>query len=434
METSAALPDQANRHYLKALTDLSNQHEIEATEDIYAKNGTKLVARGTRVSPGMYERVVQHKLSTPIERSVAMRDTPDGDLYRRTGEQLLEEVPLVRTLCAWSNGRITPLGMLSQLKFGPNTSTLLAVGQQRHANALRHDVMVAMLAMGLSNAYRYNDQKLLADVAVAGIFHDLGEAYVDPLLLQTGRRWSMREWMAYSAHPIISAALAREIGGLESSVQRIVLEHHEQADGHGYPRHLHTQSISVGGHLLALADTLADFAEQSTPNRRIGIALKLMPEEFPAEIVSVILAILGLAEHFSPQDDDPSSDLGAEVHSVFQRMALVMQAHHDLEQNFGALSLTARHLVEEIAQRLTRIQQAFASTGVAGLQDLSAYLEPEELREMRFEAHCVFDEIGRRLRRLSRELALKATHLEPHERELMQRFADAMQSSAAAQD
>jgi HD-GYP domain-containing protein (c-di-GMP phosphodiesterase class II) len=366
MSSIASLPSQANQHYLKALSALSAEREIQASEDVYSQNGMKLIARGTRVTPNLYERVVQHKLATQIERAIVMCDPNNVTNYAEIGSRLLEENPLVHTLCAWSNGRVTPLGMLEQLKFNAATQTVLTVSQQRTPQAIEHDVMVSMLAMGLANAYRYSDNKLLAQMALGGLFHDVGEAYVDPELLKPARQWKPREWITYSAHPIIGAALAREIAGLDADIQRAILEHHEQSDGHGYPRYLLGPSLSLGGNILSLADELADFATKSTPNRRISIALRLLPEEFPSELTSVVLAVIGFAEAFSSAVE-PEQNIDADVHAVFVRLADVMTMHDALAADIARLSAPARKIVDQAWIRFARIQQAFASTGVGGI-------------------------------------------------------------------
>lgn len=421
-----SLPQQANRHFLDAVVDLSAEREIEVSEDVYSQCGMKLIARGTRVNASLYERVVNHKLKRPIETSLVARDGVDTHALREEAERLVEEQPLLQRLCAWSLGRVTPMGMLERMQFSPQATTLMAVSEKRSPGCRQHNITVSLIAMGLANAHRYNDPHLLASIGQAGIFHDLGEVYVDPAFFEPGHSISPREWMTFSAHPIVGAALAREVAGLDARAQTAILEHHERMDGFGYPRALRGERVSVEGRLLGLAESLSALLDKDCARTRIDIALKIMPGEFEPAMVSLIGELLrdvGAPPTLPRMDADHTS---REIHDVFARIEAALDAHDVLMAHVGRLSLSARVALEDVFDRFVRVQRAFASTGVDGLEAVSPKLDEGELIETHFEAHCVLDEISWRLTKLSRELAQKCLGLPQEESSELMLMANAL--------
>ncbi|MDB5800300.1 MAG: hypothetical protein JWL63_1239 [Rhodocyclales bacterium] len=426
MSALPSVPSQANRHFLEAVVNLSETQEIALSEDVYSEKGVKLLARGAKVSAAMYAKVISHKLVKPIEVCISAGDPPSGAMLVRVAEQVLDELPLLAGICSWTQGRVTPMGMLSKCKLSASAGTLLAVAFSRSENAARHAVMTSLIAMGIANAYRYNDSQLMAAMCLGGLFHDVGELYVDPAVLGGGKL-TATQWMSYASHPIIGAALAREVCGFDSTTQRAILEHHEYADGFGYPRSLRAQAISPAGRILSLAEILSALVQKPAAFSRIDIALKIMPGEHEPELVTLVNELLRDARLASPDKVEAlQHDVNANVHSVFLRIADVLAVYDELMSKTSAATPAVRAILDEAFDRFAEVQKAFASTGVTGLASLDGILDEDELDESRFEAHCVFNEIAWRLQRLSRELVLKAGKMSEGESRALLRMANAL--------
>lgn len=420
------VPVQANRHFLEAVVNLSEKQEIALSEDVYSEKGVKLLARGAKVSAEMYAKVISHKLVKPIEVCISAGDPPSGALLVRIAEEVLEQSPLLAGICNWTQGRVTPIGMLSKCKMSGSAGTLLAVAFSHNEQAARHAVMTSLIAMGIANAHRYNDPQLMAAMCLGGLFHDVGELYVDPAVLKGGEL-SALEWMGYASHPIIGAALAREVCGFDVITQRAILEHHEYADGFGYPRSLRGHAISPAGRILALAEVLSALIQKPAAISRIDIALKIIPGEHESELVSLVNELFRAGRHEAHAKlETLVDDVNANVHAVFMRIANVLAVYDELMSKSATTPPGARLTLDEAFDRFAEVQKAFASTGVAGLPALDGKLPSDELEELRFEAHCVFNEIAWRLQKLSRELVLKAGKARPEESRVLLRMANAL--------
>jgi hypothetical protein len=57
-------------HYLERLVAVGATRGVEASTDIVARNGMKLLAKGTRIDGEVRERLLQHKLRQPLEDCV----------------------------------------------------------------------------------------------------------------------------------------------------------------------------------------------------------------------------------------------------------------------------------------------------------------------------------------------------------------------------
>ncbi|GAB2887438.1 hypothetical protein GCM10027046_14670 [Uliginosibacterium flavum] len=428
-----ALPTQANPHFLRALSSLAEETEVQASEDVFAQNGTKLLARGARITPGLYEQIINHRLRTPLETSLASAEGLDTAALCRVAEQALDETPLLRSFCHWSQGRVTPLGMLEHLHFSPQACTLLAVAD-RHSPANRpHHVRVALIAMGLANAWRYNDAHLLASMGVAGLFHDVGELYVDPALSQRGHEISTREWMAFSAHPIIGAALAREVAKLDKLTQAAILDHHERIDGFGYPRARRRAEVSVGGQILGLAEMISALVSREQPRQHLSVALKILPGEFAPDLVSLIGALCEDCPPDTPTESE-ESDMPDDIHRVFARIAATQEIYANWQTSNYKFSPAAESATHDVFERFIGVQKAFASTGMDSFEVIAPLLSPAELREARVEARCVLNEIFWRLTRIARELALRCMKLPEGEAQVLMQLVDALAGKICAED
>lgn len=97
------------------------------------------------------------------------------------------------------------------------------------------------------------DAKLVTQIETAGLLHDIGllglspkEISKDPKLMDQG------ELETYRQHPVLAAVTLQSIEQL-NHVSKIVLTHHEQVDGNGYPNGLKGKEIPLDAKILAVA-------------------------------------------------------------------------------------------------------------------------------------------------------------------------------------
>ena len=116
-----------------------------------------------------------------------------------------------------------------------------------------HGQRVAQYAMRLAHRLGFS-LKEVRDVGIGGLFHDVGKLAMSDRIF-TNREASLSTDLKREVHchPLIGAALLKDIDFL-SPVVDLVLFHHEREDGKGYPFGLTGGEIPPGAKIVSIAD------------------------------------------------------------------------------------------------------------------------------------------------------------------------------------
>lgn len=159
--------------------------------------------------------------------------------------------------------------------------TLDLAGLRRMDNyTFMHSLAVAVLAVAAGVELGLNRDQLL-ELSLAGALHDIGKLRVPLQVLNKPGKLDEREWQLMKRHPRLGAELLDQHSGLSTSILQGVYQHHERADGSGYPHHLERSDISLYGRIIAVAD----FYDAMTSDRvyRPGTAPHLAVEQLIGE-------------------------------------------------------------------------------------------------------------------------------------------------------
>ncbi|MFZ0665658.1 MAG: HD-GYP domain-containing protein [Acidimicrobiales bacterium] len=131
----------------------------------------------------------------------------------------------------------------------------------------------------------------------AALLHDVGKLTVHPEVLNKDGRLSEEEWEMIRQHPLEGAVLTAPLADWLGEWSSTIAEHHERYDGAGYPFGLSGESISLGGRIVAVADTydvmtsLRSYKAPCSPEAaRIELA-RCAGTQFDPEIVRAFLAV-----------------------------------------------------------------------------------------------------------------------------------------------
>lgn len=135
----------------------------------------------------------------------------------------------------------------------------LIIDHQARGN-LYHGLRVAIISYHLSQKQGLKDLDL---IFYAGLLHDIG-------LFETGEHMALnykdmetqKATPALRDHPALSAAIVREIPGMEHAAESI-LDHHEYFNGSGYPFGKKGEEISIVGQILRMADSFDIFLRKN---------------------------------------------------------------------------------------------------------------------------------------------------------------------------
>jgi putative nucleotidyltransferase with HDIG domain len=158
------------------------------------------------------------------------------------------------TLAAVFPGRPTDAAMVEALA--------LAIGRE----TLEHSCRVQGNAIALATALNLTDPYLLRAIAAAGLLHDIGKLAVSEHLLEKPGPLDVDEFDQVKRHAKFGADMLACVNSPDPLVA-IVLHHHENWNGGGYPDRLAGTGIPLGARILAIIDCY-DALTSDRPYRR----------------------------------------------------------------------------------------------------------------------------------------------------------------------
>ncbi len=278
-----------NPYYLDNVMKASDKHEVVASEDIHNAAGMKLVAKGQRIDEEMRERLIRFKLRQPLECNLTVNAGVGPQEILAQVEATLDRLKPLSVLFKSKGSLKKVLSIFKDLHFDQMGSLLLSM--QSGIETLPHSVLVSLLGVGLSMACNQGTG-MLAELAMAGLLHDVGELYINPEYLKPHRKLFPDEWKHIAVHPRIGQMVIGEIAEWHQAIAVAIGEHHERANGFGYPRKLLGKQISELGKVLLTSEALSGMlTKDKHPVKRAFLGAKLIPGEYPFELVSMIACI-----------------------------------------------------------------------------------------------------------------------------------------------
>lgn len=119
----------------------------------------------------------------------------------------------------------------------------------------------------------------LRELAIGGLFHDIGKVKIDSKILNKDGKLSRDEMEVVKMHSYYSYDILIQ-NRMNNKIVQAALNHHEKWDGTGYPGKVKGESIPLYSRIISIADTY----DAITNNRPYSIART--HEEAVFEIVS----------------------------------------------------------------------------------------------------------------------------------------------------
>ncbi|WP_082551140.1 HD-GYP domain-containing protein [Pseudorhodoferax sp. Leaf265] len=289
-------------NFQEAVQQLVDDRPPTAVHAIYSSQGIKLIERGVKVDPRLYERLLRHQLSAPLEDALQAQDSINGKALRSTAEDLVERRPVLARLLGHGNHQAQLLDALEAIPLPPPVAFQLSVARDVHPALFQYAVCTALLAGWLvlrPGMVRYDVIMPMA----AGLLQDLGMMHIDPALLQPQGDLTPEQRRQLYSHPLVSALLLERHHEYPRELIRAVREHHELLDGSGYPAHLAGDRISPWGRVVSLAQVMSALLRpgRALSALRLSLLLRTNRHQFdPALGDRVLGALRGMASESAP--------------------------------------------------------------------------------------------------------------------------------------
>jgi HD-GYP domain-containing protein (c-di-GMP phosphodiesterase class II) len=112
-------------------------------------------------------------------------------------------------------------------------------------------------------------ERAIEQIELAGLLHDIGKIGVEDRILMKPARLDADETELMRRHPIYGASILEPSAALRPLVP-LVLHHHENFDGSGYPENLKGEEIPQGSRIIIVADAYEAMTSDRIYRKAIG--------------------------------------------------------------------------------------------------------------------------------------------------------------------
>ncbi len=175
---------------------------------------------------------------------------------------------------------------------------MIGILREHHRGTLVHSLDVALNALLLGRHVGVRDKSDQYLLFEAGLLHDIGKTEVPQNILDKPGKLTPDEWAMVRHHPVASERILRESGDYDEHIIWAASQHHEKADGSGYPNGLSSTQISEIGRLMGVCDVYCALTErraykpQMPPARAFEILQSMTGHHLDAVLVDRLMEMV----------------------------------------------------------------------------------------------------------------------------------------------
>lgn len=214
----------------------------------------------------------------------------------RTYKTMVEELEH-KPQAARDRGMVVINGLVDQMSSnGESVIRLLSEGLGDRTSM--HSVNVTVLSLLLGRAMKLDDAAL-THLGAAALMHDLGKTQINERVRFREDSFSAPQLRMYQEHVAHSVQIGRKME-LPAPVLLYISQHHELADGTGFPLGLKQEKIAAPSSILALVnryDGLCNPGNPSaalTPHEALSLMFAQMKARFDGATLSAFIRMMGV--------------------------------------------------------------------------------------------------------------------------------------------
>jgi putative nucleotidyltransferase with HDIG domain len=172
------------------------------------------------------------------------------------------------------------------------------LGEPSADRATAHAMNVAVVSLLLARTLSVPEPQLL-ELGTGALLHDIGKLQLPERVRLAREDFTAAEHALYRDHVLQGVQQGRRMG-LSAGALQVLAQHHELADGSGFPKGLTLAEMSVASRIVALVNRYDNLCNASvparslTPHEALSRIFSQAREKFDAPILSGFIRLMGI--------------------------------------------------------------------------------------------------------------------------------------------
>jgi HD-GYP domain-containing protein (c-di-GMP phosphodiesterase class II) len=164
--------------------------------------------------------------------------------------------------------------------------------------ASMHAMNVGIISLLMGRCFGFNDEEM-QDLGVGAMLHDVGKLELPTRLRHREDNFSPNELRVYEEHVEMGLVQARRMG-LSAGASAVIAQHHEHADGSGFPAKLNSDRMTMAARIVALVnryDNLCNphlLARAMTPHESLSLLFAQGRAKYDTSILGAFIKMMGV--------------------------------------------------------------------------------------------------------------------------------------------
>ena len=250
-----------NRNIKKLYSDFSELNTDQTTMEKYINTVTQQLT----IQNGIFDD--NHDLSKITHEE--MNENAEFDLkfaeninYKNLIEQFIQKVFYLLRELSISNKKL-------EKRLGQTIDAISKIGELRDMYTAGHQKRVHQLAIAIATELGLSKDKIL-NISYGAMIHDIGKIYIASEILNKPGKLSPLEYQILQTHPEKGYEVIAQID-FPSQISAMILQHHENLDGTGYPKGLMGDQIILESRILSVADAVEAMSSHRPYRPALGV-------------------------------------------------------------------------------------------------------------------------------------------------------------------
>ena len=187
---------------------------------------------------------------------------------------------------------------LSSKMLGKAELCIRLLSENAGYKASAHAMKVTVISMLMGRSFGFN-QADMQDLGVGAVLHDIGKLDLPERMRNREDHFSRSEASFYEEHVAYGVSQGKKMG-LSPGALAIIAQHHEYADGSGFPAQLNADRTTVGARIVALVNRYDNLCNPNvtvravTPHEAVSLLFAQGKNKFDTAILSCFIKMMGV--------------------------------------------------------------------------------------------------------------------------------------------